>query len=88
MRAKHSISDRLLYLQVASANRARIAGQRLKDLVKDEKGQTPTEYLMIVGLMAAVIVAVFVVAFWPVVKDAAGKWTAKVKETVLGTKIK
>jgi Flp pilus assembly pilin Flp len=92
MRAKHSISDRLLYWQVAAVNGARTGVQRgverARNLVKDEKGQTPTEYLMIVGLMAAVIVAVFVIAFWPVVKKAAATWTDKVRETVLGEKIK
>lgn len=42
---------------------------------------------MIVGLMAAVIVMVFTIYFWPTVKTAAKDWTAKVSESILGTKI-
>jgi hypothetical protein len=35
-----------------------------------ERGQTTNEYLMIVGLMAAVIVVVFVVVYWDAVNHA------------------
>jgi Flp pilus assembly pilin Flp len=87
MLASRSISDRLLYRQVATLNRARDFGRRLKSVGTDEQGQTPTEYLMIVGLMAAVIVMVFTVYFWPTVKTAASTWVAKVSESILGTKI-
>ncbi len=51
---------------------------------RDEKGQTPTEYLMIVGFMAAIIVLVFVNVYWPEVKVAATTWVEKVKTTILG----
>lgn len=92
MRARPSISDRLLYWQVATLTRAqRLAqgvGRRLQNLRKDEKGQTPTEYLMIVGLMAAVIVLVFVTFYWGTVKVAAKTWVTKVKDAILGTGIK
>jgi len=43
---------------------------------------------MIVGLMAAVIVLVFVTFYWTQVKTAAQNWVAKVKDAVLGTNIK
>jgi Flp pilus assembly pilin Flp len=56
--------------------------------VQDESGQTNTEYLMIVGLMAAVIVVVFVVAYWDNVKQAAGQWVGDVKATVKGDQVK
>jgi Flp pilus assembly pilin Flp len=88
MRARHSISDRLLYWQVATLTRAQGLGQRLRYLHKDEKGQTPTEYLMIVGLMAAVIVLVFVTFYWGQVKGAAQSWVKAVKEAILGKGIK
>ena len=51
----------------------------------NEKGQTPTEYLMIVGLMAAAIVTIFVTFFWTNIRDAASDWSNKVKEAVTGT---
>jgi len=60
----------------------------VKRLARGERGQTPTEYLMIVGLMAAVIVLVFVTFYWTNVKTAAKSWVDKVKESILGTKIK
>ena len=60
---------------------------RARQVYRNQHGQTPTEYLMIVGLMAAVIVAVFTVAYWPNVKEVANKWIDKVKETVMGDKI-
>lgn len=87
MPASRSMSDRLLYCQVATLNRARDLGRTVKNFGKDEKGQTPTEYLMIVGLMAAVIVMVFTVYFWPQVKTAAETWVTKVKESITGDKI-
>ena len=40
---------------------------RLNRLLHEEAGQTQTEYLMIIGLIAAVIVTVFTVMFWPAV---------------------
>lgn len=53
-------------------------------LYRDQKGQTPTEYLMIVGFMAAIIVLVFVNIYWPEVQVAATTWVGKVKTTILG----
>ena len=53
-------------------------------LYRDQKGQTPTEYLMIVGFMAAIIVLVFVNVYWPQVQEAATTWVEKVKTTILG----
>lgn len=52
----------------ASTRRARM--RRLMQ----EGGQTPTEYLMIVGIMAAVVLIAFVVFFWPQVQKAAKNW--------------
>ena len=88
MRARASISDKLLYGQVAALTRTQDLVRRLRDRVKDEKGQTPTEYLMIVGLMAAVIVLVFVTFYWGQVKGAAQSWVKAVKDAILGKGIK
>jgi Flp pilus assembly pilin Flp len=60
------------------------ARRRLRDVVRNEAGQTPTEYLMIVGLMAAAIVTIFVTFFWGTVRDAASSWADKVRDAVLG----
>jgi Flp pilus assembly pilin Flp len=68
-------------------NGARGVGQRLQHTYKDQRGQTPTEYLMIVGLMAAVIVLVFVTFYWGQVKGAAKDWVKAVKDAILGKKI-
>jgi Flp pilus assembly pilin Flp len=88
MRAKRPISDRLLYWQVAAENGARGLADRAKHVYRDQRGQTPTEYLMIVGLMAAVIVLVFVTFYWDQVKGAAQTWVKAVKEAILGKNIK
>ncbi len=58
--------------------------RRLSKLRKDEQGQTQTEYLMIVGLMAAVIIAVFVTIFWPQVKTATNQLLDKITGAVSG----
>ena len=50
--------------------------------LRSESGQTPTEYLMIVGIMAAVILIAFVAYFWPQVKDAANKWSGNAAEAI------
>lgn len=88
----NTLRDRLLLAEIAVIERSKSAGRRLRDRVlrvgREESGQTPTEYLMIVGLMAAVIVLVFVTFYWTNVKTAAQNWVGKVKESILGTKIK
>ena len=61
---------------------------RIKSNVQDEQGQTPTEYLMIVGLMAAVIVLVFVTYFWDNIKVAASTWSDTAKDAISGVNIK
>jgi Flp pilus assembly pilin Flp len=42
----------------------------MRRVVADERGQTQTEYLMVAGLMAAVVVVVFVTMYWPQVNSA------------------
>ena len=88
MRGRSSVSDHFLYWQAAAVNRADGVARRVRRLRDDERGQTPTEYLMIVGLMAAVIVLVFVTFYWGQVKGAAQSWVKAVKDAILGTGIK
>jgi Flp pilus assembly pilin Flp len=88
MRGLAFLSDKLLYGQIVTLIKAQELGERVRNLRKDEKGQTPTEYLMIVGLMAAVIVLVFVTFYWGQVKGAAQSWVKAVKEAILGKGIK
>ena len=88
MPSPRSFADHLLYRQVATLTRAQDVGRRLRNLRKDEKGQTPTEYLMIVGLMAAVIVLVFVTFYWKEVKTSAQEWVKQVKDAIVGKDIK
>ena len=82
MRAKRPISDRLLYWQVAAENGARGLADRAKHVYRDQRGQTPTEYLMIVGIMAAVILIAFVVFFWDDVQEAAKNWSGNAKAAI------
>lgn len=74
-------------LQQGAARLAERCRARVRRTVADERGQTPTEYLMIVGLMAAVVVIVFVTLYWGQVRDAAGQWVEKVRNSILGTEI-
>lgn len=87
-----TLRDRVVLAEIAVINRAQAAARRLRagvvKLTADERGQTPTEYLMIVGLMAAVIVVVFVTFYWQEVQGAAKNWVTKVKESIMGDKIK
>ncbi len=87
-----SLRNRLLLAEIVLIERAKAAERRVRTAVEHvrngEAGQTPTEYLMIVGLMAAVIVLVFVTFYWTNVKTAAKTWVGKVKDAVLGTNIK
>lgn len=86
---KLRIRDRLLMAQLILMDRTSRAGRRLRETARgaarDERGQTPTEYLMIVGLMAAVIVIVFVTFYWNQVKDAAQTWVGKVVDAIAGS---
>ena len=63
----------------ASTRRARM--RRLMQ----EGGQTPTEYLMIVGIMAAVILIAFITFFWNDVKGAAQKWSGSARDAIQST---
>jgi Flp pilus assembly pilin Flp len=74
----------MLMAQLVVMEWARAARRRVRDVVREEAGQTPTEYLMIVGLMAAAIVTIFVTFFWGTVRDAASSWADKVRDAVLG----
>ncbi len=47
-----------------------------------EAGQTPTEYLMIGGIMAAVVLIAFIVFFWDKVKPAAENWSGNAAAAV------
>ena len=77
-----------LYGQVVAVERLRGIGCQVRDRIRsqlqDESGQTPTEYLMIVGLMAMVIVVVFVTLFWGQIKDAAATWAVKASNAIQG----
>lgn len=88
MRARSSVSDHLLYWQAAAVNRVDGVARRVRRLREDQRGQTPTEYLMIVGLMAAVIVLVFVTFYWKEVKSSAQSWVKAVKDAIVGKNIK
>jgi Flp pilus assembly pilin Flp len=87
----NQLQNKWLYGQVAVIEQARLLARTVRDralrATRDERGQTPTEYLMIVGLMAAVIVMVFVTFYWAQVKTAANDWVDKVKKAILGTDI-
>ena len=83
-----SVGDRIVLAQLVVLDRigaaARGLRQRVLHLADDEAGQTPTEYLMIVGLMAAAIVTIFITFFWTTVKSAASSWATKVHDAVMG----
>ncbi|MBI1874758.1 MAG: hypothetical protein HYS05_12865 [Acidobacteria bacterium] len=85
------MQDRMLAAQMVLLQGAASAQRRLRASIsrmrRDERGQTPTEYLMIVGLMAAVIVVVFVNFYWAQIRDTAYQWVEKVKTAVAGTDI-
>ena len=82
------LSDWPVYLQVCAMDRAgrvaEAARRRLEDVRRDERGQTSTEYLMIVGIMAAVILLAFVTFFWGTIRDAASTWATKVADAIRG----
>jgi Flp pilus assembly pilin Flp len=60
----------------------------VKRLARGERGQTPTEYLMIVGFMAVVIVVVFLIWYWNNVKDSAKAWSKNVQNAIKGGTVK
>jgi Flp pilus assembly pilin Flp len=57
---------------------------RSSQVIKEEVGQTTVETLMIVGLMAAVIVTVFTVLFWPSVSGAVTALVLKISTAISG----
>jgi Flp pilus assembly pilin Flp len=79
-----TIQNHLASARVMAARVTRGIGGAVRHLGRDQRGQTPTEYLMIVGFMAAVIVAVFVMAYWDAVDPIAREWLRRVTDTVSG----
>jgi Flp pilus assembly pilin Flp len=57
---------------------------RLNRMAGEESGQTQTEYLMIVGLMAAVIVTVFTVMFWPTIRSGVTELVDQIERSITG----
>jgi Flp pilus assembly pilin Flp len=88
---RFEIRETLLLIQVAILETFATTRRRVGDAMRrpwaDERGQTPTEYLMIVGLMAVVIVTVFVFYYWSNVKQVAQDWVVNVQESLSGKKI-
>jgi Flp pilus assembly pilin Flp len=85
------LQNRWLMLQIQTIERTRALADEAREatrrFARDQRGQTPTEYLMIVGLMAVVIITVFVFYYWSNVKTAAQSWVSNVKQSVLGKNI-
>jgi Flp pilus assembly pilin Flp len=86
------LRDRMLATQIAVINRMTEVRDRtraaLAKVARGEGGQTPTEYLMIVGFMAVVIVVVFLVWYWNNVKSEAQQWSKNVQNAVKGGTVK
>jgi Flp pilus assembly pilin Flp len=86
------LKDRMLGAQVAVMTRVGEARDRtrtaLTKLARGERGQTPTEYLMIVGFMAVVIVVVFLIWYWNNVKSEAQTWSKNVQNAIKGGNVK
>ena len=86
------LRDRVLGAQVAMMTRLAETRDRTRSaltrLANGEKGQTPTEYLMIVGFMAVVIVVVFLIWYWNNVKTEAQTWSKNVQNAIKGGNVK
>jgi Flp pilus assembly pilin Flp len=86
------LKDRVLGAQIAMMTRLAESRDRAKSamtrLVRGERGQTPTEYLMIVGFMAVVIVVVFLIWYWNNVKSEAQTWSKNVQNAIKGGNVK
>jgi Flp pilus assembly pilin Flp len=86
------LRDRMLAMQIAVINKATEIRDRartaLTNIARGETGQTPTEYLMIVGFMAVVIVVVFLIWYWNNVKTEAQTWSKNVQNAIKGGTVK
>jgi Flp pilus assembly pilin Flp len=86
------LRDRVLGAQIAMMTRLAETRDRTRSaltrLARGEKGQTPTEYLMIVGFMAVVIVVVFLIWYWNNVKTEAQTWSKNVQNAIKGGNVK
>ena len=86
------LRDRVLGAQIAMMTRLAETRDRTRSaltrLARGGKGQTPTEYLMIVGFMAVVIVVVFLIWYWNNVKTEAQTWSKNVQNAIKGGNVK
>ena len=86
------LRNRMLSAQIAVMTRMAETRDRTREalakLARGERGQTPTEYLMIVGFMAVVIVVVFLIWYWNNVKTEAQSWSKNVQNAIKGGNVK
>ncbi len=61
---------------------------RSRQVINDQTGQTTVETLMIVGLMAAVIVAVFTTTLWPSISSSVSALVNNVSLSISGSGIR
>jgi len=65
----------------------RSRGESLRDRLRREQGQTTMEYVMIIGLIALIIVTVFLVLLWPTIKPAVQNLVNRIKNAITGGNI-
>jgi Flp pilus assembly pilin Flp len=83
------LRDGVLRTQIDVMMRAAALRDEMTTAVKRlARGETPTEYLMIVGFMAVVIVVVFLIWYWNNVKDSAKAWSKNVQNAIKGGTVK
>lgn len=61
--------------------------ESLRDRLRREQGQTTMEYVMIIGLIALIIITVFLVLLWPTIKPAVQNLVNRIKNAITGGNI-
>jgi Flp pilus assembly pilin Flp len=65
----------------------RSRAQSLSERLRRERGQTTMEYVMIIGLIALIIITVFLVLLWPTIKPAVQNLVNRIKNAITGGNI-
>jgi len=66
-------------MYLAALVKTQTSGWRLRDRMRDEKGQTSTEYLVIAGVLAAILIGVLI-TFKGQIADAFNKLSGNISK--------
>jgi Flp pilus assembly pilin Flp len=78
------LGSRLSAFPVALALSARTALARLRDRSREESGAMTIEYILIIALIAIIIITLFTILLWPILRPALVDLIDRIQKAIAG----